>query len=367
VADNVQLNLGSGGSLAAAREISHGGDTAQLQGVFLMGISGAEGSYAAAAINGDAANGIDVDVTRVNFSGNVDSVAGATQIGVAALTVRDDVLATLTEIDGDLSLARVNARGALWVALDSTVAQTVTLAAETTKVIGTVNIAASQTVGLAAGAATIGALTANQSVNVAQINGVATTMGNGASGTGVQRVTIANDSTGILATVTNVATIGTSVTPGTGAANLGKAEDAAHTSGDVGVLSLGVRRDADTTPVSADGDYHAPIFDANGYLKVNIKAGAGSGGTALADAAAFTRGTTSVTPFAGVVETSAPTVTAGNTTVASFTTGGALRVAVASGGVAGVIEDVSLRGSGRGSPRNDHPAGHHRQHDLGGR
>lgn len=44
----------------------------------------------------------------------------------------------------------------------------------------------------------IGKLTANQSVNVAQINGVTTTMGNGASGTGVQRVTIANDSTGII-------------------------------------------------------------------------------------------------------------------------------------------------------------------------
>jgi len=42
------------------------------------------------------------------------------------------------------------------------------------------------------------ALAANQSVNVAQINGVATTMGNGASGTGVQRVTIASDSTGTI-------------------------------------------------------------------------------------------------------------------------------------------------------------------------
>ena len=38
-----------------------------------------------------------------------------------------------------------------------------------------------------------------QSVNVAQMNGVATTMGNGVSGTGVQRVTVASDSTGALA------------------------------------------------------------------------------------------------------------------------------------------------------------------------
>lgn len=35
-------------------------------------------------------------------------------------------------------------------------------------------------------------------VNVSQINGVAPSMGNGASGTGVQRVTIASDSTGVI-------------------------------------------------------------------------------------------------------------------------------------------------------------------------
>lgn len=43
------------------------------------------------------------------------------------------------------------------------------------------------------------ALPANQSVNVSQMNGVTVTMGNGTAGTGVQRVTIASDSTGIIA------------------------------------------------------------------------------------------------------------------------------------------------------------------------
>jgi hypothetical protein len=42
-------------------------------------------------------------------------------------------------------------------------------------------------------------LSANQSVNNAQINGVAPSMGNGVSGTGVQRVTLASDSTGQVA------------------------------------------------------------------------------------------------------------------------------------------------------------------------
>ncbi len=45
-------------------------------------------------------------------------------------------------------------------------------------------------------------------INISQINGVAPSMGNGASGTGVQRVTIANDSTGIIALTTSSAQIG---------------------------------------------------------------------------------------------------------------------------------------------------------------
>lgn len=44
----------------------------------------------------------------------------------------------------------------------------------------------------------IGKLTANQSVNVAQINGVTALMGNGITGTGSQRVTIASDNTAFL-------------------------------------------------------------------------------------------------------------------------------------------------------------------------
>jgi hypothetical protein len=46
---------------------------------------------------------------------------------------------------------------------------------------------------------TIGTFPDNEPINVAQMNGVAVTMGNGVSGTGVQRVTIASDSTGQVA------------------------------------------------------------------------------------------------------------------------------------------------------------------------
>lgn len=139
-----------------------------------------------------------------------------------------------------------------------------------------------------------------------------------------------------------------SVIPGTGATSLGKAEDAAHTSGDVGVMSLAVRRDADTALAGTDGDYAPLQVNAAGSLKVAITAGAGSGGTSIADGASFTRDTTSITPVGGVVESSAPTVTAGDAVALSMTTGGAVRVAVASGGIAGVSEDAASAGGEEG-------------------
>ena len=62
----------------------------------------------------------------------------------------------------------------------------------------------------------------------------------------------------------------TQVVPGTAATHLGKAEDAAHSGGDTGVMGLAVRRDADTTLVGADNDYAPLQVDADGALKVEI-------------------------------------------------------------------------------------------------
>jgi hypothetical protein len=71
------------------------------------------------------------------------------------------------------------------------------------------------------------ALPANQSVNVAQMNGVTTTMGNGVAGTGVQRVAIASDNT---------------VLPGVGAGATGSAvpANAVYIGANVGANTTGV-------------------------------------------------------------------------------------------------------------------------------
>jgi hypothetical protein len=139
-----------------------------------------------------------------------------------------------------------------------------------------------------------------------------------------------------------------SVVPGTSATSLGKAEDAAHSSGDTGVMMLAVRRDADTTLSDTTGDYTPLQVNATGSLKVAITAGAGSGGTSIADGASFTRDTTSITPAGAVVETSAPTLSNGDAAALSMTTAGALRVALSSGGVAGVFEDTASAGGEEG-------------------
>ena len=63
----------------------------------------------------------DVDVTSVlpgvaaaNLGKTLDTAAGAVDVGVGALVVRDDVLAGITPAEGDWASMLVDANGALW-------------------------------------------------------------------------------------------------------------------------------------------------------------------------------------------------------------------------------------------------------------
>lgn len=103
----------------------------------------------------------------------------------------------------------------------------------------------------------------------------------------------------------NIASLNTLLTA------LSKTEDAAHASGDKGLMPLAVRSDSNVSLVTSDGDYGPLQLTADGALKVAITAGAGSGGTSMADKAAFTTGTTSATPIAGLYLSSEDTLTSG--------------------------------------------------------
>lgn len=80
-----------------------------------------------------------------------------------------------------------------------------------------------------------------------------------------------------------------SVTPGTGATNLGKAEDAAHASGDTGVAVWARRIDTPATSGGTDGDYVTFNSDAAGYLYVMPRS-SGSTGAAPPDRASYSAG-----------------------------------------------------------------------------
>lgn len=207
MADNVVLNSGTGGATLAAKEVTHGGDVSQLQAVSLMGVSGTEGTYTVADINGDAANGLDVDVTRLPAL-----AAGTNNIGdVDVLTVP----APLSTTGGGTEATALR----------------VTIASDSTGVLsvddngGSLTVDGTITANLAAGTNNIGdvdVLTVPAPLNV--------------TGTGVElgalRVTIASDSTGVLSVDDNG---GSLTVDGTVTANL-----AAGTNniGDVDVLTI---------------------------------------------------------------------------------------------------------------------------------
>jgi hypothetical protein len=100
---------------------------------------------------------------------------------------------------------------------------------------GTVPVSGSVNATLQTGANVIGSLSPNQSVNTAQINGVTPLMGNGATGTGSQRVTIASDNTPFPVKVDQT-------TPGTtNGVSLSHVGSAAVATGN-GVVGTGVQR-----------------------------------------------------------------------------------------------------------------------------
>lgn len=72
----------------------------------------------------------------------------------------------------------------------------------------------------------------------------------------------------------------------------------------------GVRRDADTTMVDTTNELAPLSIDASGNLKIKCVSGCGgSGGTAMTDNAAFTVGTTSITPTGGTYKSARSALT----------------------------------------------------------
>ena len=249
-------------------------------------------NYGAAYVQLVTSAGAYIDSVGGGTQYAVDAALGATPTGTLAVAIRDDALSALTPVEGDAIGLRVDANGALWVIPSGTL----TVASHAVTNAGTFAVQVD-------GAA----LTALQLIdNIVQTEDTASA--NADSGVGllaVRKATPANTSgtdgdyeflqmsagrlwasatidaalpagtnaIGKLAANSGV-DIGdvdvTSVIAGTGATNLGKAEDAAHSSGDTGVFVLAVRDDTIGATSGTEGDYEALHTDSQGALWTNL-------------------------------------------------------------------------------------------------
>lgn len=187
-----------------------------------------------------------------------DSVAASGDSGVVMLAVRRDTAASSSGTDGDYSTINTDANGNVRVSLSaggiSGVANDAALTIGTSEgvpVMGRASAAAPTDVSADNDAVHLWALRSGASVVQPSYAGVLATTGNGASGTGVQRVTLANDSTGVLATVSTVTTVGT-VTNITNQGHL--ADDAAFTPATTRVMMGGYFADETATDSVDEGD-----------------------------------------------------------------------------------------------------------------
>jgi len=203
-----------------------------------------------------------------------DAAAPATPTGTATMMERDDALSTLTPIAGDWNHQRSNARGAMWVELDTTNELTVALSAVDNAVLDQIEVNTSygEVVGGGVEATALRVTLASDSTGVLSVddNGGSLTIDNAALsvvGAGTEaaamRVTIANNSTGLLSVDDNGGSL-TVDNAGTFAVQAGQAAHDAAISGNP-VRIGATARNASATSVG-NGDQVDLTADLEGKL-----------------------------------------------------------------------------------------------------
>ena len=267
-----RLRVNSGGSGGSATEYAE--DTAHVPGDAGTMPLAVRKDVAGSLVNADndySPLQVDEDgKLRVTSSGSggsateytEDAATPGTIVGTTSMMERDDVLTTGVA-EADWAAFKCNVNGALWVGVDGTVA----LSDTDNAVLD--SIAATNTdIKTAVEAAIDGNEMQVDVVSLPSLPAGDANIGN------VDVVSLPSLPAGD-ANIGNVDVV--SVIPGTGATNLGKAEDSVHADGDVGVMPLAVRNDTAATLVNADGDYAPLQVDEDGKLWVTSS---GSGGSA---------------------------------------------------------------------------------------
>jgi hypothetical protein len=224
-------------------------------------------------LRGDTTNGLDVDVTRLS-----SLVAGSAVIGKVGI---DQTTPGTTNL---VALAANQSTNVAQLAGTTTDTNSGTKSAGTLRVVLATDQPALTNKLLVTPDSV--ALPANQSVNISQMNGVATTMGNGVAGTGVQRVAIASDNTAFSVNATLAA--GTALagkvgidqtTPGTTNAVV----DTPVTTGGLSIITGSVGATATAIKASAGQLYGYHLFNttaAVAYVQIfNVASGSVTLGT----------------------------------------------------------------------------------------
>jgi hypothetical protein len=176
----------------------------------------------------------------VNFAGDYaeDSAHTTGDLGLFTLAVRRDVRSAGSGTDGDYSSFNVNAVGEMWVKDADVLTELLDQGTTLDGILSDTGAIASDTATIASNTTAILADTATIDSNIAAILADTATIDS-------QTLSIQNT---LLA--------------------LSKAEDAAHASGDQGIQALAVRKDAQGTNTSTDGDYSSLQTWSEGSLKV---------------------------------------------------------------------------------------------------
>jgi len=215
-----------------------------------------------------------------------DSAHSSGEHGIMALTVRQNTAASLSGTDADYQPLITDTNGRLHVLDQNSTAILTALQIiddwdDSDKCNVNINVAGTD---VAANAGVLNAQTLRVTIAtddecnnyLGTIDADTSTIAGAVSGTEMQVDVVASlpagtNAIGKLASNTGV-DIGdvdvTSIVPGVAATNLGKAEDAAHASGDVGVMVLAVRDDAPSAAKAAEGDYTPLLTNATGQLYV---------------------------------------------------------------------------------------------------
>lgn len=270
----VPLTLNAAGELPVAATVNFAGDYPEDSphvsadvGLFSLAVrrdtrtsgTSADGDYASFNVNTNGelwTKDADTYALLQALSKAEDATAASGDQGIQSLLVRQDTLASSTSADGDYGSFKSNAAGELYVvdatarvSLASIVTNTANTASNTSTISSTLT-ALSKAEDAAAASGDQGI----QSLLVRQDTLASSTSADGDYGS------FKSNATGELYTVDS--TLRSLITA------LSKSEDAVHSSGDQGFQALAVRKDAQGSNVSADGDYASMQQWSEGSLKV---------------------------------------------------------------------------------------------------